>query len=324
MQTAVPEGFDPPSLKLGIAAPADRQFMILDTNIMNFAVTSPGGEVVKKLNAEIESAQVVRAETFGFCMTPFQTLEVLGTKLPEIALVPKYQKGQSASDLVGSVIDEATAAYLALPELSQEVLEARATERRSYLPEEGTELFDLCILGPLGRADLRSQIASALAWDHGLKAIYPKAIARDVDTFLASLLLVKGHSNISRFRVAKRLWDGFYARARTLVPSAADEIDKAARAMKLKSRRDFLDCDLIHLACFGWFDEDVIVLTCDPPETILVRIAVYKGMVEAVAANAPDLDTHDLPMVRAGLIVRCERDGSISHIFPVQRVPTIV
>lgn len=61
-------------------------------------------------------------------MTPFQTLEVLGTKLSKIAVVPEYQ-GRSASDLVGSVVDEALAADPALPELSQKAFEAQATIR---------------------------------------------------------------------------------------------------------------------------------------------------------------------------------------------------
>jgi hypothetical protein len=64
-------------------------------------------------------------------------------------------------------------------------------------------------------------------------------------------------------------------------------IEAANKEMQLKTRRDFLDCDLYHIACFGWFGADVTVLTCDPPDSIMNRIAVYKGMVESVAANAP-------------------------------------
>lgn len=324
MDAANTEGIPPLELRLPLAAPAQRQLMILDTNIMNYAITSPGGAVIARLNTGIEAAGLVRTGSSGFCMTPFQTLEVLGTRLPEVEVPVQPRKGVEASAIVGSVVDEALAAYAALPELSQPSLGARADERRSFLPEEGRALFDMCVLGPVRQPGITGQIASALAWDHALKAVYPKDIANDVDNFLASLLLVAGHSNISRFRIAKRMWDFFYARGRLIVPEAADGIADAAKAMRLKTRRDFLDCDLIHLACFGWFEDDVVVLTSDPPDAILSRIAVYKGMVQAAAANAPDMEPDRLPAVRPGLIVRCEPDGEISHIFPIERVPTIV
>lgn len=77
------------------------------------------------------------------------------------------------------------------------------------------------------------------------------------------------------------------------------------------------------MACFGWFDADVTVLTCDPADSTMNRIAVYKGMVE-VASNAPDLPEDRLPAVRVGIIARCEPTGEITHIFPVHGVPTIV
>lgn len=314
----------PSFLKLRYALPSPRRMMILDTNVMNYAITSPGGAVIQKLKREIAVAKLVEAPTFGFCMTPFQVLEVLGLTFPELGVVPKAQKGMAAGNVVGMVVDQTLAAYLALPELSQTSLAARARERRSYLPVDGQALFDVCIMAPVEQSDVAAQVASTLAWDHALKATYPKAIAREVEYFLATLLLVSGHSHISRFRVAKRLWDSFYARGRTLNPEAAEAIAMANKAMRLKTRRDFLDCDLIHLACFGRFEDDVVVLTCDPADTILARIAVYKGMVEAVAASGPTLDPQHLPSIRAGLIVRCEPDGAISHVFPVQGVPTIV
>ena len=157
-----------------------------------------------------------------------------------------------------------------------------------------------------------------------MKSVFPKSRKQEIDNALAVLLLVPGQSQLSRFRIAKRLWDVFYAKGRKVVPQAAEAIEAANRAMQLKTRRDFLDCDLYHLACFGWFDADVTVLTCDPADSIINRIAVYKGIVESVATNAPDLPKDRLPAVRVGIIARCEPTGEITHIFPVQEVPTIV
>ena len=316
--------FPEPSLRLGKAPPAQRRLMILDTNIMQYAITSPGGAVIHRLNDEIEKTRIADAAEFGFCMTPFQIIEVLGTVLPDIGVAATPINGQSLRQVLDQVVDDARATFAALPELSQECLAGRARERRSYLPEEAHALFDKCITAPCAQPDLTLQIASVLAWDYGVKSVFPKDVAPEVDRSLALLLLVPGLSQLSRFRIVKRMWDHFYAKARHSVQDAASAIHVANKAMQLKTRRDFLDCDIYHLACFGWFDSDVTVLTCDPPDSILNRIAVYKGMVEAVAANAPDIPDDRLPLLHAGIIARCEPSGEITHIFPVQRIPTIV
>lgn len=319
-----PVDFPIPRLRLPLAPPASRRLMILDTNIMQYAITSPGGTVIHRLNKEIESARIAEAAETGFCMTPFQILEVLGTVFPDVSVTTQPSKGLTPRQLLDQVINEARAKYAALPQLAQSSLAARAVERRSYLPKEAHALFDVCITGPCSQTDLTLQIASSLAWDYGLKRVFPKSVTQEINNELAVLLLVSGQSQLSRFRIAKRLWDVFYAKSRKLVPQAVEGIDAANKAMQLKTRRDFLDCDLYHMACFGWFDADVTVLTCDPAESIINRIAVYKGMVESVAANAPDLSEDQLPAVRLGIIARCEPTGEITHIFPVQRVSTIV
>ncbi len=322
--TSPPAVFPEPSLRLQKAPPAERRLLILDTNIMQYAITSPGGAVIHRLNAEIEKSKVAEAAETGFCMTPFQILEVLGTSVPDIGVAAKPMKGQSAREVLDQVVKDARGKYAALPQLAQAALAARARERRSYLPVECHPLFDMCITQPCEQSDLTVQIASVLAWDYGLKSAFPKQIVRDVDRALAILLLIPGQFHLSRFRIAKRMWDLFYAEARHWVSDSAEAIRIANKAMQLKTRRDFLDCDLYHLACFGWFDTDVTVFTCDPPESILNRIAVYKGMVEAAAANASDVDASCFPPLRVGIIVRCEPTGEITHIFPVQRIPTIV
>ena len=86
--------------------------------------------------------------------------------------------------------------------------------------------------------------------------------------------------------------------------------------MQLKTRRDFLDCDPYHLACFGWFGADVTVKTFDPADSILNRISVHKCIVEGVDTIATDIATDQLPVLRVGIVARCEPTGEIAHIFP--------
>lgn len=216
-----PAFFPEPSLRIRPAPPAQRRLMILDTNIMQYAITSPDGAVIHRLNAEIKKSRIADAAEFGFCMTPFQLLEVLGIAVPDIGIAIKPIKGQSPRQLLDQVFNDARVKFAAFPELSQESLARRAHERRSYLPDQAHALFDTCIAAPCSQPDLSHQIASVLAWDYGLKSVFPKDVAREVDRSLAVLLLVPGLSHLSRFRIAKRMWDHFYAKARHWVPNAA-------------------------------------------------------------------------------------------------------
>ena len=288
---------------------------------MHYMITGERGKVIKMFNDCLSKYGLIRSKKTSFCMTPFQLMEVLGIQLKEVRVIPRHNKGEIAREVIGRVVDETLEQYIQLPELSQYSLEARARDRRKYVQFESLDLYDMCVLHPTLQVDVGSHIASSLAWDNALKATYPKSIATEVDQFLCALLLTKGHDNISRFRVAKRMWSKLYGRSLKMFPDSSAEINQANKAMRLKTRKDFLDCDLIHLACFGWFGEDVLVATCDPPETVLWRLAVYKGMVAAVPTT---ISQSGLPKVRHGIIVTCNPDGAITHIFQAQTVPTIV
>ena len=89
-----------PSLRLPYAPPASCRLMILDTNIMQYAVTSPGGTVIRRLYLEIERSRIAEGAENGFCMTPFQLLEVLGTDIPDIGVPARPAKGQSTRQLL--------------------------------------------------------------------------------------------------------------------------------------------------------------------------------------------------------------------------------
>ncbi|MEM8976201.1 MAG: hypothetical protein AAGD43_29385 [Pseudomonadota bacterium] len=301
--------------------PSSGRYFVFDTNIMNHLVTGADGRVVETLNESLSSSNLIKGPETAYCMTPFQVLEALGTKLPVLDIELDHRTGDTAPALFDRLREDSLQAYLALPELGQSGLEARARERRSFIPQECRELFDISVLGPTLLPDVGRQIASSLAWDNALKFSYPKAVAAEVDQFLSALLLAKGGEHISRFRVVKKLWDTFYRRASQAHPERIAELNRVNKAMRLKSRRDFLDCDLIHLACFGWFGDDVLVFTCDPPDTVLGRLSVYKSMIAAIPSEVPP---KDLPKVRDGIVACCTPRGEITHLFPAQRVPTII
>ncbi len=314
-----PPGFKPKLLEH--KSPTDRRYFILDTNIANYLFLGKDGQAISRLNDSLSKWGLVTSDETAFCMTPFQLVELLGTKLPDVIVEPKHLTGDTAAKIVGRTVDEARRQYRLVPELEQAALEQRAKERRSYIPEQCLDLFDICVLYPSQKQDLTNDIAEMLAWDHALKSTYPKKLSEEVERFLMSLLLTSGGQHISRFRIVKRLWDRYYRRAIVDLPSHASEINKLNKAMRLKSRRDFLDCDLVHLASFGWLGDDVLVFTCDPPESVLGRLTVYKSMIGAVPT---ELSPNKLPLLSHGMIICCSPEGEITHIFPVNRVPVIV
>lgn len=313
-------------LRLVNAPSAPRRLILLDTNIMQYAITSEKGAVIQRLNLELEKLHKSRTTEFGLLMTPFQLLEVLGVSIPNVSVSHEQSKEQSAHQIFDEVTKDAEKKFIDLSVLSQENLKTRASERRSYLPKEAHALFDTCITTPCEQPDLTRQLASLLAWDYGVKHIVSISATRETEQLLATLMITPGRSYLSRFRIAKRFWDLFYSSVHRHImeKSTSEALQVANKAMRLKTTRDFLDCDIYHIACFGWFESDVTVLTCDPPESILNRVAAYKGMVEAVAAIAPDVPTNRLPMLRAGVIARCDPNGEITQVFPVQAIPTIV
>ena len=303
------------------AAPSPRHCIFLDTNIMNYLIKGKNGEVIDELRENLLKRKLIESTEVPFCMTPFQLMEALGIKPKDANVVATYSRGETANDVVTRVMKETFEYYLALPELSQKSLEARAQEMRAHLKyTECLELYDGCVLERTQQAGLGPEIAMALALDNAQKATYPKSIAADVELVLYDLLIVKGYDTYSRFRVAKRMWDKIYSRTLKKYRVAPPKTKCLNKAMHLKSRRDFLDCDLIHLACFGLDGEDVLAITCDPPETIKGRMSVYKCLVAAVST---DIDSDELPKIRNGIIAISDTTGVITHVFRAQDVPAI-
>lgn len=300
------------------------RYYFLDNNIFNFAVTGAGGSVIAKINESIAGFPELRQADTAFCMTPFSLLEALGTKLPDIKILPDWPKGLAATAVVGDVVARAKQAYLALPELSQATIVQRIQERRSYIPTECQGLFDICVTDPGSRPETPVEIANVLAWDYALKVAYPSDKQEEVLHFFFTVLVAaKAGPLISRFRIIKRIWDRFYQNRAMHLPGAEKAIEDANQAMRLKTARDFVDCDLLHLACFGWSGHDVVAFTCDPPDVICGRIGVYKGILEIVRKWGSGLPAEELPVLKDGRMAFCSADGEIRSVVRIEDVPRI-
>lgn len=300
------------------------RYYFLDNNIFNYAVMGAGGAVIQELNRSIAQFPELQQPDTAFCMTPFTLLEALGTKLPDISVKPLWPKGAATRDVISDVVGRAKQSYLALPELTQAAISQRIHERRSFVPVECRDLFDICVTNPGSRAETPVEIANVLAWDYALKGSYPKDRQAEIRTFFMTIIVAaRAASLISRFRIVKRLWDEFFKMKALHAVGAKEGIERANRAMRLKTTRDFVDCDLLHLACFGWGDHDVVAFTCDPPEAICQRVSVYKGIIALARGWADQIDPAELPQLRDGRIAFCQPDGSITKLVRILDLPTI-
>jgi hypothetical protein len=100
--------------------------------------------------------------------------------------------------------------------------------------------------------------------------------------------------------------------------------------MRLKTRRDRVDCDLVHHACSGYrADSGIVSVACfttDDPSIVIPRIAVYKGMRRAMWSffddSAKRMVEEEHP-IAPGLVVFCvlfitlafELRNMVCHIF---------
>jgi hypothetical protein len=300
------------------------RYYFLDNNIFNYAVMGAGGSVIQELNRSIAQFPELHQPDTAFCMTPFTLLEALGTKLPDISVKALWPKGVATRDVISDVVGRAKQSYLALPELTQAAIVQRIQERRSFVPVECRDLFDICVTNPGSRTETPVEIANVLAWDYALKGSYPKDRQAEIRTFFMTIIVAaRATPLISRFRIVKRLWDEFFKMKALHAASAKEGIVRANRAMRLKTTRDFVDCDLLHLACFGWGDHDVVAFTCDPPEAICQRVSVYKGFIALAREWADQIDPAQLPQLRDGRIAFCQPDGNITKLVRILDLPTI-
>lgn len=312
-----------PPLRSPLAKPRKSR-VLLDTNIANYSYRSGDGSVFERLLQGLVTHQLTHWAGVDLTVTPVQTLELLGAGVPEIEIKVRATEGVWPSALFAAVLEEALVQFEGHSKLAPDRLMARAQDLRQHIPENGLALFDMWVTRPCGQPDFATKLAEVLAWDAACAWPYPRKIVPGIERYLASLMIRPGSAHLSRFRLAKRMWEIFYSHARDSVPGANDLVEAGRRAMKIKSRGDILDCDLIHRACFGDDDRDVLVLTCDRPEIVEHRIAIYKGMVENAAAMAVDVPNHLLPAVSAGAVACCEPNGTITDVFLVQAVPTSV
>lgn len=206
----------------------------------------------------------------------------------------------------------------------------RAKKEDSFATPEGKELVKK-IFKPLTSNNFEIILAENLAFDSAFKYNYPKELVFDItDKFFVNAVFTDHQviARISKFRLTKKFWDEHHQKIKKVNPNQLDIVDSVNKSMKLKTFKDFLDCDIVHFATIGdnvnGIFQPTIAFTCDDGQTIVNRVMAYKTYIEYLKSNLDDsLASKFAPTIakwHSGILVFCNSDGTIKSLIPVSEI----
>lgn len=300
---------------------------LLDNNIYSILKKTPNA--IRNFNISIRDTGVIPVADIRLRMTPYTVMEALGLTLsdPEIK-VPKQILADGAVATFSHILVEAKKYYKGL--ITRDDILTRARNEESFASQEGKELVRK-IFKPLSSNNFETILAENLAFDLAFKYNYPKELVFDItDKFFVNALFtdVEFIARMSKFRLTKKFWDEHYQKIRNVNPNQLDVIENVNKSMRLKTFKDFLDCDIIHFATIGDYIkgafQPTIAFTCDDGQTIVNRVMAYKTYIEYLKSNLDDnLHAKFAPTVakwQSGILVFCNTDGTVKNLIPVSEI----
>ena len=216
--------------------------------------------------------------------TAFGFMEWIGLNAEELPTPPPFDL---TSPITDSTLLEAWSHYRShydtCSQLDQDEVSKLVAKQDLWILDSARELWNTAIAGTENPGDW---LHFALAFDAVHKLVPPASLS---DEYHFALIgagffgIQREVRNLSKFRLAKRLWDRSWNKMSKETP--ADPLMIAAsQAMSIKNQADYLDGDLIHVATLGvedhhGTDHKIICLTCDEPDQLIVRLGVYRGLL---------------------------------------------
>jgi len=266
-------------------------------------------------------------------MTPFTLIEALGVAIPDpkIKLPEQNIVAQEKRDVIDFISQEAKLFYSIIPETKREYLLKKAEEQSRYTSFEAKEIENIFINLPLSSDTVGEYLNSCLLFDYVCKYPYPQKLEIEMmyTFFIPSFFITNpATSGLSKFRIIKKIWDTIYPKLYVKSDYPKDVLEQMSRSMKIKKHEDFVDCELIHMVCFGdYYDKGfrpVVAFTCDDSKVVLDRISIYKSMVE-VFLNLLDEKANKsyrniIKSWKQGIVVFCNFDGTFKEVIEVNQI----
>ncbi|MEA2600751.1 MAG: hypothetical protein QOF89_1743 [Acidobacteriota bacterium] len=267
-------------------------------------------------------------------LTPMGFLAMIGVTPPHVDLytlppaVLKPGESLMATSLVAKLAEPH---FREAPELKPDPLRKRVEELRQATDPAAHDLFDLCMTRFVSRDAFEDPIARQLAFDYLYRFPFPDVLREDVFHFLCASLFGTGDnvSGLSKMRVVKVVWDRAYPRLLRANPAARGEIQALDREMKLRTRQDFLDWELIHFAVLGCEAGDgfrpVTAFIPDSAEKLTARAIAYKcalrAFLDPITHDDLAILRHKLDSWRPGTLVSVQEDGTFETLVPTGDLP---
>ena len=267
-------------------------------------------------------------------LTPMAFLAAIGVTPPRQETFPLpaavLKSGESlmATTFIAKFIEPR---FREAPELKPDFLKERVEELREATPAAAYDLFDLCLTRVVSQEGFESLILRQLAFDFLYRYPFPDALREDIFHFLCASLFGTGDTvaGLSKMRMIKALWDRAYPRLLRANPGARGELQALDREMKLRTRKDFLDWELIHHAVLGCEAgkgfRPVTAFVPDSAEQIRLHAIAYKC---ALRAFLDPITQDDLAILRfkleswrPGTLVPIQEDGTVEELVPTEDLP---
>ena len=271
-----------------------------------------------------------------FELTPLAFLRVLGVEPPRFATFAfplSVLKDRDSLLITSAVVKMAQEFFAKAPDLKAESLRKRVEELREKTDPSARELFDLGLTRFAARGEFEEAIHRHLAFDALYQFQFPKELREQIFDFLAASLFAAGEtvSGVSKMRIIRTFWYRSYEKLLKKHPGKRTELQALDREMRLKSYRDYLNCEVIHHSVLGYVDgegvQPVAAFTPDPEDTVKARCSAYKSALrsfldqidpeELATTVRPRLDTTWQP----GWIVPCREDGTFDGVVATGDLP---
>jgi hypothetical protein len=313
-----------------------KYFYLLDNNVFRLLCETPGGHAIKTFNACLDTLPQPPSDgdSAALMLTPATLLEAIGVvpPTPNLRLPANLLRSEQSQEIMEFLLDGALRFYEGHPAMSKDVLVSRAEKQRSFVAPEAEPLFDICVARIVSSADFEKHVHTMLSFDYLYKYDYPSVVRADMHKLFVPHFFMKNEmiSGLAKFRLGKQLWD-VALREMERSFSGQPDFEEARKAMQIKTRRDLLDCDLVHLLCLGVTHDGasypVAAFTTDDAKSILPRIAVYKGILEVVFDMCPaSLRSQCLPGMSLrtdSVLAICRKDCSFESVVPLSRIKTV-
>ncbi len=313
-----------------------RYSYLFDNNLYRQLTTSPNGLALKNFNNAIDKYEITKkiaSRPIAFRMTPFTIMEALGITAPNPPIsIPRHlNSGKKLRELLDYVISEAKSFYYSSPNLKKQYFLDKAQEQMKFTSFEATAFEKICILDPLNDDNFEDYIVLCLAFDFLYKFEFPKEIQLQalhtyfIPTFFINDSFVAG---LSKFRIAKKLWDIAYPSLLKKSDYSNETIEKMNGSMRLKKLKDYLDCELVHMLSVGDYTKNtyqpVVAFTCDDGQNVINRIMTYKSIIELFINLLDDVVYGEFKSTiqswQQGVLVICNMDGTFKDVIEVNKI----